>query len=190
MVAGVRVLRGANLAGLVNVAADEARAQHRNAYAVRCQIQPQRIAEAHHRELGSGIQPHARAHQQTGHGGGIHDMARLAVCLEVRQKCLHTVHHAVKVHAQHPVPVTVLRLVHGPEEADACIVEQQMHLAERGHGGCRCCLHGRAVRHVHHHSFSGNARRAQLRHRYLQWLLTHIGEHHFDALGAKDLGEA
>ena len=64
----------------------------------------------------------------------------------------HAVHHAAQVHAEHPVPLTGRALPQRPvRPADAGVVADDVHRAERGHRGVAQRVDGRAVRHVGDH---------------------------------------
>ncbi len=121
---------GPDQVALVDLALDEARADHRDADPVRQQAPAQRVGQPVHRELRRRVDARARAGDERGHRGRVDDVPALPVRLDPRHEGDDAVDDAAEVDAEHPVPVLVRRVGDVVEEVDAGVVAEDVHVPE------------------------------------------------------------
>ena len=126
-----RQLGGPDQVALVDLALDEAGADHRHADPVRQQAPAERIRQTVHGELRSRIDPRPGAGDERGHRRGVDDMTAVAVRLDPGDERHDAVDDAAEVDAEHPVPVLVRRVGDVVEEVDPGVVAEHVHVAER-----------------------------------------------------------
>ncbi len=115
---------------LVDLALDEARADHRDADPVRQQAPAQRVRQPVHRELRRRVDARSRARDEGGHGGRVDDVPALPVRLDPGHEGDDAVDDTSEVDAEHPVPVLVRGVGDVVEEVDAGVVAEEMNLPE------------------------------------------------------------
>ena len=102
-----------------------------DADAVGPEILGERLREADHRVLRGVVDAEPLAGDQSGHGGGVDDVAALAAGDHARDERLDAVDHAPEVHAEDPLPVAMGGRPRGrPGAADAGVVAEDVHGAE------------------------------------------------------------
>jgi hypothetical protein len=126
-----RQLLGPDQPALVDLALDEAGADHRHADPVRQQAPSERIRQAVHGELRCRVDPRPGAGHERRHRRGVHDVTALAVRLDPGDERHDAVDDAAEVDAEHPVPVLVRRVGDVVEQVDAGVVAEHVHVPER-----------------------------------------------------------
>ena len=172
---------------LVDLALDEAWADHRHADAVRQQAPAQRIRQPVHGELRRRVDPRARAGDEGCHGGRVDDVPALAVRLDPGNERDDAVDDAAEIDAEHPVPVLVRRVCDVVEEVDAGVVAEDMDVPENALGLVRGTSERFAIGHV---ELDRMYVTADLPHRGLEVIGSYVGDRDAHACRGEGLGHS
>jgi Domain of unknown function (DUF222) len=102
---------------------DHARTKHRHPHAVALGLHPQRLRDSDDGVFGGGVAPHTRTGNETGHRGGVHNVAGVLSDHD-RIDRLDAVDHTAQVHVEDVVPVIERVGVDFTANPDAGVVEQ------------------------------------------------------------------
>ena len=141
---------------LVDAGGHKVGAQHTCAdlLADQFQILVKGFGQSHHRVFGDVVNTHVRGRQQSGHAGGVDDMALVCGVLLGRLQHhggeqAHTVDDTPDIHTQQPFPILDRVFPDQAASAHPCVVEHKVGCAKAlKHSRCKF-LHLVSVGHIH-----------------------------------------
>ena len=155
----------------------------------RSEVVVQRLAQRDHRVLRHVVHTHAGRGDKAGDGGGIHDVALVALPQQDRGEDAYAVDDAPEIHAERPAPVLLGRLPHDAERRDPGVVAHDVHYAERLERGAREPLDRLALRDVGRLRGDREPARAELVGSPGERGFVDVGEHELQPLCAERAGE-
>ena len=170
---------------LVDLALDEARADHRDADAVRQQAPAQRVRQPVHRELRRRVDARSRAGDEGGHRRRVDDVPALPVRLDPGHERDDAVDDTAEVDAEHPVPVLVRGVGDVVEEVDAGVVAEDVDVPEDALGLVGGACERLAIGHVELDRVHVTV---ELRRRGLEVVGPYVGDRHAHARRDEGLG--
>ena len=156
---------------------------------VRRQLRRPALAHRHHGELGGAIRLHARRAEHAGHGGGVDEVAALAVAVIRGREDLHAIDHAHQVDVGHPLPVAEREPCRtGRPQPTPALLQTRWTLPNLAMVSRAALLSEVAARDVGDHALGADLQRAQFGHRGGQGGRLDIGQHDLHAFAAEHLG--